>query len=370
MKPESEKLTVMKPEHQLFNASADAPAERSMIEQAVSRQAQEVKAAMVIAKQFPRDENAAYSRVMRSCSRKALAECAQYAYPRGGSTITGPSIRLAEVLAQNWGNVDFGIVELEQRLGQESIVMAYAWDLETNTRQTKVFTVPHIRSKRTGNEILTDPRDVYELVANQGARRLRACILGIIPGDVVDAALERCEKTLTEGEKKPLADRIREMVAAFQESHGVTTTMIEARLGHKLDAIIEQEMVTLRKIFTSLKDGAAKREDFFQVVSEPKFEGKKAETTTPSGTSEPPKETARTKKADKAKADEPPRATPREAVKNLMTASKVSEPSLLKYLKDNGGAEFAKFDDIDDDTLTQLKNIWGDAVENMDKDFI
>ena len=60
--------------------------------------------------------------------------------------VKGPSIRAAETLAKYWGNIDFGIKELSQNLNTHtSEVMAYAWDLETNTRQTKTFTVNHIR---------------------------------------------------------------------------------------------------------------------------------------------------------------------------------------------------------------------------------
>lgn len=236
--------------------------ERSMMDTATSRAAQEVQAAMVIAKKFPRDETTAFNRIMKACTRMGLAEVACYAYPRGGQTITGPSIRLAEALKMSWGNVDSGIIELEQKSG-ESIVMSYAWDLETNSKEVKIFTVKHERHTRNGVNKLNDPRDIYELVANQGARRLRACILSVIPGDIVDAAVAKCEETLKGDGKEPLADRARKMVAAF-DAFGVTQVMIETRLGHKVDAMIEQELVTLRKIYTSLKDGAAKREDFFQ----------------------------------------------------------------------------------------------------------
>jgi len=50
--------------------------------------------------------------------------------------------QLAEALAQAWGNMQFGVRELEQRKG-ESIIEAFAWDVETNTKQLKIFTVPH-----------------------------------------------------------------------------------------------------------------------------------------------------------------------------------------------------------------------------------
>lgn len=230
----------------------------------VSRQAQEVQMAMYVAKKFPRDEVEAFSRIMRACERRILAESAVYEFPRGGTKVSGPSIRLAEVLAQNWGNIDFGILELEQKSG-ESVVMAYAWDLETNTRQTKVFTVKHERHTRSSVNKLTDPRDIYELVANQGARRVRSCILGVIPGDIVDAAVEKCQKTLVSGYKEPLKDRIRNMVVAFNEEFQVTKEMLEKYIGCKVDAFTEQDFVRLKGVFRSLRDGMAKREDYFDM---------------------------------------------------------------------------------------------------------
>ena len=233
-------------------------------EMMVTRQAQEVQAAMVVAKRFPRDENASFARIMQSCQRKGLAERAMYEYPRGGQNVTGPSIRLAEAMAQNWGNLDFGITELEQKPG-ESTVMAYCWDLETNTRQTKIFTVPHIRQTKKGAQALTDPRDIYEMVANQGARRLRSCILGVIPGDIVDAAIEQCNKTLTSGDATPLADRIRNMVFSFQAKLGVPKECLEKYIGCKAEAFTEQSVVRLRNVYNSIKEGRANREDYFDL---------------------------------------------------------------------------------------------------------
>jgi len=243
---------------------AESPAKQrgGMLEVASSRAAQEVQAAMVIAKRFPRDEEAAFRRIIHACRRKTLAAQAMYAYPRGtGNIVTGPSIRLAEELARDWGNVDFGLIELDQRDG-ESDVMAFAWDLETNTRQTKTFTIRHERHTKRGSYALTDPRDIYELTANQGARRLRSCILGIIPGDVTEAAIHECEKTLAGDTTVPIEDRIRQMLLAF-EPLNVTQVMIEQRLGHRLAVTTEIELVNLRKIFLSIRDNMAEPREFF-----------------------------------------------------------------------------------------------------------
>ncbi len=268
----------------IFNGgSAPAVQQKSTTaEMVTTRQAQEVQAAMVIAKKFPRDEIEAYSRIMRACQRKSLAEQSMYEYPRGGQKVTGPSIRLAEALAQNWGNLDYGIVELEQKDG-ESQVMAYAWDLETNTRQTKIFSVPHVRGTKKGNKALTDPRDIYEMVANQGARRLRACILGVIPGDVIDSAIEQCEITLKSNNGEPLIDRVRKMVKVFEDKFSVSKEMIEEYLGCSSEAFSENDFVRLRKVYGSLRDGMAKREDYFNIKTAEKsvFESSVKETEKP-----------------------------------------------------------------------------------------
>jgi hypothetical protein len=252
---------------------APARSAAATVEIESARAIQEVQAAMVMAKRAPRDIVAAQDRILQACRRPVLAEHAIYAYPRGGQTITGPSIRLAEALAQNWGNMQFGIRELSQQNG-ESTVEAFAWDVETNTRAVKIFQVPHQRyTKKDGNVRLVDPRDIYELVANNGARRLRACILGIIPGDVIEAAIKECEKT-QENSLGAKADVIAKMVEAFA-AFGVSKDRLEKRLGHRLDErTVMAEVLNLKRIYTTLKDGLAKADDYFPPTGEPQKSAK------------------------------------------------------------------------------------------------
>lgn len=241
----------------------------STVQSDVQRSVAEVQAALVIAKQFPRNPIEAYDRVMNACQRPGLAQSAVYSYARGGSSISGPSIRLAEMLAQNWGNIQYGIRELSSENG-ESTVEAFAWDVETNTRQTKVFQVPHKRYTRNGSKKLEDPRDIYELVANNGARRLRACILGVIPGDVVDAAVDQCEKTIhASADTSP--EGVQKLVVAF-EQFNVTKADIEGFIQRRVDAITPANVVSLRKIFTSLRDGISSPKDWFKNASAEKSE--------------------------------------------------------------------------------------------------
>lgn len=230
-----------------------------------SRAVQEVQASLVIAKKFPRDLTKAFNSIIEACKRPSFAKIALYSYKRGGQTISDGSIRLAELMAQNFGNLDFGVRELEQEDGV-SVCESFCFDKETNTRQTKTFHVQHKFKANGAMKELTDNRDIYEYVANQGARRLRACIFGVIPFDFKEAAILQIRKTLAnETASMPLVDKIREIVGIFKSHFQVTPEMLADYLGHKVEDCNVDEVVDLQGILNSLKDKATKREDWFNV---------------------------------------------------------------------------------------------------------
>lgn len=247
----------------------------------VQREVAEVQAAMVIAQKFPRDPKASMDRILLECSRIGLAEKAEYQYVRGGADVRGPSIRLAEVLARQWGNMLTGVTELSRKNGV-SEALAYAWDLETNYRDEKRFQVRHWRDTRGGGYAITDERDIYELIANMGARRKRACILAVIPGDAQEAALKQCDVTLkTQIEITP--ERIKSMIAKF-EKFGVTQGLIEKRIQRRAESITAALMVSLGRIYNSLTDGMSQPEDWFDIApaSDAGEHGEEPETKTDS----------------------------------------------------------------------------------------
>lgn len=246
------------------NTAVPTEARNGSNQMMISRQAQEVQAAMVVAKKFPRDEYDAIEKIRRTCQRATLAEQAIYSYPRGKENVSGPSVRLAEALAQNWGNIDYGIIELEQKDGA-SEMMAYAWDLETNTRVTKIFSVEHKRDTKKGSYQLTDSRDIYELTANFGARRMRACILGVIPGDVVDMAVNECKETQKKSYGElPSQEKINKIEKLFKKDFGVTKKQLEEYAGRGMASFGAEECTNLWGVYTALKNGQAKAEDYFE----------------------------------------------------------------------------------------------------------
>jgi hypothetical protein len=229
-----------------------------------SREAQQVLGMIMAAKRFPRDKFTAMNNIIESCQRYGLAEKSEYKYPRGGQDVSGPSIRLAEVIAQNWGNLDYGVVEIERK-EDESIAQAFCWDIQNNVRRTMNFTVRHYRDTKQGKKKLTEERDIYESIANYGARRVRACILAVIPGDVTEKAVLACRSTLAKGKgNKTKEERILDVVRAFSNL-GVPQEAIEKRLGHEMKLCTDDEIADLVAIGNSIKDDQSKRTDWFDL---------------------------------------------------------------------------------------------------------
>jgi hypothetical protein len=144
------------------------------------------------------------------------------------------------------------------------------------------------------------------------------------------------------------------MINAFSE-FGVGKAAIETRLGHNLDATSETELISLRKIYTSLRDGMSKREDWFQAApSKPVFTA----PPTPAPTlaqeddldySMPPPPPAKPEPAAQPQ-QQPPTKTAQEYLADAIIAAGYTFDNLRDVcvkLGEKGAADWGSFDDID-----------------------
>ncbi len=233
---------------------------------AVAREVAQIQGQIMLAKMYPRNMKDVWNKVEGACSRKNLASHAIYRYARGGTDISGPSIRLAEALINAYGNAKSGFEVIESD-SDSSRVRSYAYDMETNTLQERTFDVPHIRETKKGRTKLTDPRDIYETIANQASRRERACILALLPSDLVEFAVSSCYKTLEQTVDLNPA-KIRNMVESFAK-YGVSQVMIEARIQRHVDAMTVTHFVDLLSIGEALRDGVGTIDQYFDLDAKP-----------------------------------------------------------------------------------------------------
>ena len=221
----------------------------SVSEQARTRGS--IEAALTVAAARPRDEARAIAQIANACQRLRLAESACYSYSKGGTEITGASINLVVQVALAWGNVDWGYRELSRGRG-ESTVEAYAWDQQTNARYTRQFIVPH-RMRVGGRQRQLREDELADWIANQAQRRVRTCLENVIPRDVIDEAVDECNRTLKSNIDLDKS-KIMAMIEKFEEI-GVSREQISARLQRSIEAIQPAQYLAMRRIYTSIADG-------------------------------------------------------------------------------------------------------------------
>jgi hypothetical protein len=100
----------------------------------------------------------------------------------------------------------------------------------------------------------------------------------VIPGDVIDEAVRQCDATLSSSaDTSPEAQK--KIVDAFA-AYKVTKDQIEKRIQRRIDAITPAQVVQLRKILLSMRDGMSGPEDWFESPSS-------SQSATPPSNAEP-----------------------------------------------------------------------------------
>jgi hypothetical protein len=202
---------------------------------------------------------------LATLSEAAAEECV-YALPRGGKPIKGPSVRLAEIIAGQYGNCRIGarvvhVDRFEKYVEAEGVFH----DLESNTATTA--RVRRRITDKTGR-LLSD--DMILVTGNAAASiAKRNAILGGVPKAVWDPAYQAAHAVIA-GDIKTLAVKRDEAIKAFA-IWGVTPDQIFAALeAGGLDDIGLDEIATLRAMFKAIKDGEQKVEDYFPAKADPK----------------------------------------------------------------------------------------------------
>lgn len=233
------------------------------VEQA--RAVAEVAAAVRVAQDFPRDMSQAIEQMRMSCQQKSLADRAFYSLPRAGGRVEGSTVHLARELARCFRNVEYGIRETRRDdAAGISELLAWAWDVENNVRQSRSFVVPHQRMKQGNRQALTDLSDIANNNNSVAARALRECILTLLPVWFRDEAESIAARTLAgESGDKPLPTQIADAVRHFDRTFEVSVEQMEARLARPRAKWTASDLATLRVISSELGRGEKSIEDEF-----------------------------------------------------------------------------------------------------------
>jgi hypothetical protein len=180
------------------------------------------------------------------------AKTCTYSVPRGGKAITGPSVHLAKILAQSWGNlrIDAKVVAIgPTTVTSESV----CFDLENNLAiKTQVKRSIVGKTGRFSEDMITVTGNAANSIA------MRNAILSVIPKAIVDKVYNAARATITgdiSDETKLIAKR-KQVMDALKDTYGVTEAEVLKAVGKAaVQHLTGDDLITLIGIGTAIKDG-------------------------------------------------------------------------------------------------------------------
>lgn len=214
------------------------------------------------AKAYPRN----LKRVIDNCLAivtldTETASTCTYSVPRGGKTVTGATVHLAKILAQQFGNIriEAKVISIEQK---HITSQAIAFDLENNLA-IKVEVKRSIMGKtgRFNDDMITVTGNAANSIA------LRNAVLSIIPKAIVDKVYNEAKKTITGdlSDKTKLISKRKQVVDALKDTYGVSEDEILSSIGKvSIEHVTIDDIVVLIGIGTAIKDGDTTVEQAFR----------------------------------------------------------------------------------------------------------
>ncbi len=227
------------------------------------------------AKQYPRSiSRCTNNAVALATMDRETAQSCGYALPRGGKPITGPSVHLAKIIAQQYGNLraEAKVVEITDK---QIVSRGTAWDLENNN----AYSVEVRRSivGRNGNRFTDDMITVTGNAANSIA--YRNAIFGIVPKAIVDKAYKAAQHLITGdlSDEEKLIKRRDGAIKHFIDTYGITEEEVIKLCGkHTVNQIQADEIALLLGFAQSLKDGDTTVEELMAPFRKGKAKSKSA----------------------------------------------------------------------------------------------
>jgi hypothetical protein len=242
----------------------------------------EVDMAITTAKRYPRD----IAQSIKTCRELALRNSAvaatcNYAVPRAGKKLIGPSVHFARIVAYAWGNG----TALSRVVGADKAnvhLQGVFHDLQTNLRIGIEMDWP-VQAPR--DDTPERWKDQINLAKRAGAAvALRTAIFNVIP-QVLFADIAEEAKKVAVGEGKTFIESRNNAITALK-AMGISQEMIYHALGiGGLESISTDDLIWLHAIMTSIKEGSMTVSEVFGNSMEPV----KAQVPT-RGRGRPPKE--------------------------------------------------------------------------------
>jgi len=226
---------------------------------------------------FPRDiKRSTNNAIAIATMDKETASTCTYSVPRAGKAITGPSVHLAKIIIQVWGNMrtEAKVISVDDKTLTSQ---AIAWDLESNVAMKSEVK----RSIMTKTGRMSE--DMIVVTGNAGnSIALRNAIFSVVPKSVTDKVYREAMQLLTGdiSDDTKLIKKRKQVVDGLISAYKVTEDEVLSAIGKaSIDHIGKDEIVVLIGIGTAIKDGDTTIDQAFRAKkSGPPVEKTKDET--------------------------------------------------------------------------------------------
>lgn len=250
----------------------------------------EIDTQIATAKAFPRSIKAFMDKTMSIATiNEDVAQSCAYALPRGGKTLEGPSVRLAEIVVSSYGNIRAGARVIHND-GRKITAQGICHDLETNTCVTVEVSrsiLQHVwepdptrpgKNRKSGRfETMTEDMQV---VTGQAACAIafRNAVYKVVPAALIQDIYDKI-KEVAKGTAETLPTR-RKKALDYLHSLGVKDEQICQVLELKsVEDIDLEKLATLRGMCTLIKNQEATVAELFP-KPDPKAKAGKATSAT------------------------------------------------------------------------------------------
>lgn len=218
----------------------------------------EIDAQVATAKAFPRSIKTFLQKAesLATVSEEVAASC-NYALPRGGKDLEGPSVRLAEIICSTYGNIRSGARVIAND-GKTITAQGICHDLETNNSVTV-----EVKRRITDRNGKTYNEDMQTVSGNAAcAIAYRNAVYKVVPFALVSEIYEKT-KEVARGTAETLPAR-RDKALKYLKELGVTEKQILDVLElKKIEDIDLDKLSTLRGMVTLIKNGESTISDLF-----------------------------------------------------------------------------------------------------------
>lgn len=223
----------------------------------------EIDVQISTAKAFPRSIKMFIDKAMSmaTVTENVAASC-NYALPRGGKTLEGPTVRLAEIVCSSYGNIRSG-ARIIANDGKTITAQGICHDLETNNCVTV-----EVKRRITDRNGKIFNEDMQTVTGNAAcAIAFRNAVFKVIPLSLIQEVFDKA-KEVAKGTAETLVAR-RTKALSYCKELGIKDKQICETLDiKKVDDIDLDKLATLRGMLALIKNGEATADELFTTKEE------------------------------------------------------------------------------------------------------